>query len=147
MAAGNALRPLFARAPTGTYRFCEVIVVVFILLATVHTVLLRQLGGPALTTEDALFLSQTLMGHRAWLTMALGLFYAYCRVTAKDCSQLLTVSCVLAWFIFIEDTLALDNVLFVPEMLSGQLTQFSRPFLLVALTYMAVESRRRRSHG
>jgi hypothetical protein len=60
---------------------------------------------------------------------------------------LLTVSCVLAWFIFIEDTLALDNVLFVPEMLSGQLTQFSRPFLLVALTYMAVESRRRRSHG
>ena len=53
----------------------------------------------------------------------------------------------LAWFIFIEDTLALDNVLFVPEMLSGQLTQFSRPFLLVALTYMAVESRRRRSDG
>ena len=134
-------------APTGTYRFCEVIVVVFILLATIHTLLLRQLGGPALTSEDALFLSQTLMGHRAWLTMALGLFYGYCRITAKDCSQLLTVSCVLAWFIFIEDTLALDNVLFVPEMLSGQLTQFSRPFLLVALTYMAVESRRRRSHG
>ena len=79
--------------------------------------------------------------------MALGLFYAYCRITAKDCSQLLTVSCVLTWFIFIEDTLALDNVLFVPEMLSGQLTQFSRPFLLVALTYMAVESRRRRSDG
>ena len=79
--------------------------------------------------------------------MALGLFYAYCRITAQDCAPLLTVSCVLAWFIFIEDTLALDNVLFVPEMLSGQLTQFSRPFLLVALTYMAVESRRRRSHG
>ena len=53
----------------------------------------------------------------------------------------------MAWFTSIEDTMALDNVLIVAEMLSGQLTQFSRPFLLVALTYMAVESRRRRSDG
>ena len=43
------------------YRVCEVAVFVFISLATYHAFLLRQLGGPVMTTPDALLLAQTLM--------------------------------------------------------------------------------------
>ena len=45
-------------------------------------------------------------------------------------------------YVGLEDSLALDNVLFVPELITGKATQFTRPFFLVAITYMAVESRR-----
>ena len=126
------------------YRVCEGAVFVFISLATYHAFLLRQLGGPVMTTPDALLLAQTLMDYRVLLILGLALPYLYLRFSGKDYSQLLVVSCTLAWFTFIEDTLALDNVLFVPELITGKLTQFSRPIFLIALAYMAVDSRRRR---
>ncbi|MCH1601422.1 MAG: hypothetical protein L7S57_01120 [Luminiphilus sp.] len=127
------------------YRVCEAAVFVFICLATYHAILLHQLGGPVMTTPDALALGRTLMDYRVLLIVGLALPYLYMRATGKDYSTLLTVSCTLAWFTFLEDTLALDNVLFVPELITGKLTQFSRPIFLIALAYMTVEARRRRS--
>ena len=126
------------------YRFCEAAVFIFISLATYHAILLHQLGGPVMTTPDALALGRTLMDYRVLLIVGLALPYLYLRATGKDYSTLLTVGCTLAWFTFLEDTLALDNVLFVPELITGKLTQFSRPIFLIALAYMTVDARRRR---
>ena len=97
-----------------------------------------------MTTPDALALGRTLMDYRVLLIVGLALPYLYMRAAGKDYSKLLTVSCTLAWFTFLEDTLALDNVLFVPELLTGKLTQFSRPVFLIALTFITVEARRMR---
>lgn len=127
-----------------TYRFCEAAVLIFICLATYHAILLHHLGGPVMTTPDALVLGRTLMDHRVILIVGLALPYLYMRTTGKDYSTLLVVGCTLAWFTFLEDTLALDNVLFVPELITGKLTQFSRPVFLIALAYMTVDARRRR---
>ena len=126
------------------YRLCEVAVGLFVSLATYHAILLHQLGGPVMTTPDAILLGRTLMDYRVLLIVGFALPYLYMRATGKDYSTLLTVGCTLAWFTFLEDTLALDNVLFVPELVTGKLTQFSRPVFLIALTFMTVEARRAR---
>ena len=124
------------------YRFCEAFIFVFFALALTHTVLLNQLGGPVLKTPDAIFLSQTLMDYRSVMMLGLGSLYIFFRVTGRNVSPMLVIGATLAWLTFLEDTFALDNVLFVPELITGKATQFSRPFFLVAITYMAVESRR-----
>jgi hypothetical protein len=95
-------------------------------------------------TPDAMLLGRTLMDYRVLLIIGFTLAYLYFRATGKDYSQLLVAGCTLAWFTFLEDTLALDNVLFVPELVTGKLTQFSRPVFLIALTFMTVEARRAR---
>ena len=127
------------------YRLCEVAVGLFVSLATYHAILLHRLGGPVMMTPDAMLLGRTLMDYRVLLIIGFTLPYLYFRATGKDYSQLLVAGCTLAWFTFLEDTLALDNVLFVPELITGKLTQFSRPIFLIALAYMTVEARRRRS--
>lgn len=127
------------------YLFCELAALSFVALTITHTLALQSLGGPALETEDALFLSQGLTGHRAWITLGLSALYLYLRFGSRDCSQVLTISCTLAWFMFLEDSLAMDNVLFIPELATGKLTQFSRPLFLLVITYMTVESRNKRA--
>ena len=126
------------------YRLCEVAVALFVSLATYHAILLHQLGGPVMMTPDAMLLGRTLMDYRVLLIVGFALPYLYMRATGKDYSTLLTVGCTLAWFTFLEDILALDNVLFVPELITGKLTQFSRPVFLIALAYMTVDARRRK---
>ena len=126
------------------YRLCEVAVGLFVSLATYHAILLHRLGGPVMMTPDAMLLGRTLMDYRVLLIIGFTLPYLYFRATGKDYSTLLTVGCTLAWFTFLEDTLALDNVLFVPDLITGKLTQFSRPVFLIALAYMTVDARRRR---
>ena len=126
------------------YRLCEVAVALFVSLATYHAILLHRLGGPVMMTPDAMLLGRTLMDYRVLLIVGFALPYLYMRATGKDYSTLLTVGCTLAWFTFLEDTLALDNVLFVPELITGKLTQFSRPVFLIALAYMTVDARRRK---
>jgi len=126
------------------YLFCEVAALLFVVLTITHTLALQSLGGPVLETKDALFLSQGLTGHRAWVTLALSTLYLYLRLGGHDCSQVLAIACTLAWFMFLEDSLAMDNVLFMPELTTGKLTQFSRPVFLLVITYMAVESRNKR---
>lgn len=126
------------------YRLCEVAVGLFVSLATYHAILLHRLGGPVMMTPDAMLLGRTLMDYRVLLIIGFTLPYLYFRATGKDYSQLLVAGCTLAWFTFLEDTLALDNVLFVPELVTGKLTQFSRPVFLIALAYMTVDARRRK---
>ena len=126
------------------YRLCEVAVGLFVSLATYHAILLHRMGGPVMMTPDAMLLGRTLMDYRVLLIIGFTLPYLYFRATGKDYSQLLVAGCTLAWFTFLEDTLALDNVLFVPELVTGKLTQFSRPVFLIALTFMTVEARRAR---
>ena len=126
------------------YRLCEVAVGLFVSLATYHAILLHRLGGPVMMTPDAMLLGRTLMDYRVLLIIGFTLPYLYFRATGKDYSQLLVAGCTLAWFTFLEDTLALDNVLFVPELITGKLTQFSRPVFLIALAYMTVDARRRK---
>ena len=125
-----------------SYRICEVVVYLFLALAVGHAVLLHQLGGPALNTPDAIFLSQTLMDYRSIMMLGLGSLYVFLKITGRDVSPMLVIGATLAWLTFLEDSLALDNVLFVPELITGKATQFTRPFFLIAITYMAVESRR-----
>ena len=124
------------------YRFCEAFIFIFFALALTHTVLLNQLGGPVLKTPDAIFLSQTLMDYRSIIMLGLGSLYVFLKITGRDVSPMLVIGATLAWVTFLEDSLALDNVLFVPELITGKATQFTRPFFLVAITYMAIESRR-----
>ena len=126
------------------YRLCEVAVALFVSLATYHAILLHQLGGPVMTTPGAILLGRTLMDCRVLLIVGFALPYLYMRATGKDYSTLLTVGCTLAWFTFLEDTLALDNVISVPELISGKLTQYSRRVFLSARAYMTVDARRRR---
>jgi hypothetical protein len=82
------------------------------------------------------------MDYRSVLMIGLGGLYAFLKITARDVSPMLVIGATLAWLTFLEDTLALDNVLFVPELITGKVTQFTRPLFLLAITYMAVESRR-----
>ena len=124
------------------YRLCEFAVGLFVSLATYHAILLHRLGGPVMMTPDAMLLGRTLMDYRVLLIIGFTLPYLYFRATGKDYSQLLVAGCTLAWFTFLEDTLALDNVLFVPELVTGKLTQFSRPVFRIALMFMTVEARR-----
>ena len=125
-----------------SYRICEVVVYLFLALAVSHAVLLHRLGGPVLDTPDAIFLSQTLMDYRSIIMLGLGSLYVFFKITGRDVSPMLVIGATLAWVTFLEDSLALDNVLFVPELITGKATQFTRPFFLVAITYMAIESRR-----
>ena len=55
---------------------------------------------------------------------------------------MVTISALLAWVMFLEDILALDNAFFVPELTLAKIIQFTRPLFILALTYMAVEAQR-----
>lgn len=129
------------------YRICEAAVSVFVALAACHVLLLHHMGGPVLQTPDAILLSQTLVDYRIFLILGFTFTYFYLKIAGKDVSRLLIIACTLAWFSFFEDMLAMSNVLFVPELFVGKLAQFSRPVFLVALTYMAIESRRSLAHA
>ena len=42
----------------------------------------------------------------------------------------------------LEDLLVLENAFFVPELALAKVVQFTRPFVILALTFMAIEAQR-----
>jgi len=64
------------------------------------------------------------------------------RVTGKQIHTVVTISAVLAWVMFLEDLLALENAFFVPELTLAKIVQFTRPLFILGLTYMAVDAQR-----
>ena len=59
------------------YRLCEFAVGLFVSLATYHAILLHRLGGPVMTTPDAMLLGRTLMDYRVLLIVGFTLPYLY----------------------------------------------------------------------
>ena len=63
-------------------------------------------------------------------------------MTGKQVHTVVTISAVLAWVMFLEDLLALENAFFVPELTLAKIVQFTRPLFILGLTYMAVDAQR-----
>jgi hypothetical protein len=53
-----------------------------------------------------------------------------------------TISAALAWVMFLEDLIALENAFFVPELTLAKIVQFTRPLFILGLTFMAVDAQR-----
>ena len=62
------------------------------------------------------------MDYRSIIMLGLGSLYVFLKITGRDVSPMLVIGATLAWVTFLEDSLALDNVLFVPELITGKAT-------------------------
>jgi hypothetical protein len=63
-------------------------------------------------------------------------------VTGKQVHTVVTISAALAWVMFLEDLIALENAFFVPELTLAKIVQFTRPLFILGLTFMAVDAQR-----
>ncbi|MDG1034405.1 MAG: hypothetical protein P8O92_09190 [Luminiphilus sp.] len=122
------------------YMLCELIVFSFALAVIVHTVTVARLGGSLLTSDDAVALTQELILYRAALTGFLLLLYVSYRILKKNTTLVLKVIALISWVAFIEDLIAMDDVFFTPELITGQITQILRPVYLMAILFMVFRS-------
>jgi hypothetical protein len=66
----------------------------------------------------------------------------------RPVAKVLAIVAVISWIAFIEDYLALDNIFYVADSITGLTIQTLRPLYLVSIVYMSVEAFRRESrHG
>lgn len=103
---------------------------------------MNAIGGIPSDSQDAVYLARSLVDYRAGFIVCLAGLYVFLRVTKRQVHTMITISALLAWVMFLEDILALDNAFFVPELVLGKIIQFTRPLFILALTYMAVEAQR-----
>lgn len=132
------------------YNIAELIVGVFCACVFLHTFTVVEMGGAEAITSsaDAYQMAQDLVYYRAAFTGSLLGLYIFFRFTKRPVAKVLTIVALISWVAFIEDYLALDNIFYLAESLTGKATQILRPVYLVAIVYMAVEAYRRESnHG
>ena len=103
---------------------------------------MNGIGGIPSDSQDAVYLGRSLVDYRAGFIICLVSVYVFLRVTKRQVHTMVTISALLAWVMFLEDILALDNAFFIPELELEKIIQFSRPLFILALTYMAVEAQR-----
>jgi hypothetical protein len=118
------------------YMLCELIVFLFASSVIFHTVTVAQLGGALLTSNDAVKLTQELILYRGALTGFLLLLYVSCRVLKNNTTLVLKVIALISWVAFIEDVIAMDDVFFTPQLITGRITQILRPVYLMAILFM-----------
>ena len=130
---------------TNAYRVAELIVFAFAASVLVHTLTVIDMGGAeAITTSPVAYqMAQDLVYYRATITGALIIFYTYLRFTQRPVGNVLAIVAVISWIAFIEDYIALDNIFFLAESLTGKAVQGLRPIYLMTIVFMAVDAYRR----
>ncbi len=88
-------------------------------------------------SPSAAILSQDLNTIRIWIVVTGLSVYSWRAASGQSLKLTLGVLTVVAWIMFFEDYLILDNVLFVAEHPIATAVQLSRPAFLVAVTYVA----------
>ena len=124
------------------YKLCEAIVFIFLGYYAAFAMQMNAIGGIPSDSQDAVYLARSLVDYRAGFIICLASLYVFLRVTKRQVHTMVTISALLAWVMFLEDILALDNAFFVPELTLAKIIQFTRPFFILALTYMAVDTQR-----
>ena len=124
------------------YKLCEAIVFIFLGYYAAFAMQMNGIGGIPSDSQDAVYLARSLVDYRAGFIVCLISLYVFLRVTKRQVHTMVTISALLAWVMFLEDILALDNAFFIPELELAKIIQFSRPLFILALTYMAVEAQR-----
>jgi len=124
------------------YKLCEAIVFIFLGYYAAFALQMNAIGGIPSDSQDAVYLARSLVDYRAGFIVCLASLYVFLRVTKRQVHTMVTISALLAWVMFLEDILALDNAFFVPELALAKIIQVTRPLFILALTYMAVEAQR-----
>ncbi|EHQ58654.1 hypothetical protein OMB55_00024020 [gamma proteobacterium HIMB55] len=124
------------------YKLCEAIVFTFLGYYAAFALQMNAIGVLPSDSQDAVYLARSLVDYRAGFIVCLASLYVFLRVTKRQVHTMVTISALLAWVMFLEDILALDNAFFVPELTLAKIIQFTRPLFILALTYMAVDAQR-----
>jgi hypothetical protein len=103
---------------------------------------MNAIGGIPSESADAVYLARSLVDYRTIFIVCLASWYVFLRVTERKIHTVVAISAVLAWVMFLEDLIALENAFFVPELALGKVVQFTRPLFILGLTYMAVDAQR-----
>ena len=127
------------------YKLCEVIVFIFLGYYAAFAMQMHATGGISSDSQDAVYLARSLVDYRAGFILCLASLYVFLRMAKRQVYTMVTISALLAWVMFLEDILALDNAFFVPELALAKIIQFTRPVFILALTYMAVEAQRNKA--
>ena len=124
------------------YKFCEAIVFVFLGYYAAFSLQMNAIGGIPSESPDAVFLARSVVDYRTLFIVCLASLYVFLRVTGRQIHTTICISALLAWVMFLEDLLALENAFFVPELALAKVVQITRPLFILALTYMAIEAQR-----
>jgi hypothetical protein len=124
------------------YKLCEAVVFIFLGYYAAFALQMNAIGGIPSESADAVFLARSLVDYRTIFIVCLASWYVFFRVTGKQVHTVVTISAALAWVMFLEDLIALENAFFVPELTLAKIVQFTRPLFILGLTFMAVDAQR-----
>jgi hypothetical protein len=122
---------------------CDLLVSLFALMVILHAILVALYGDPQPAVTDAGYLIREMTSFRAGFTSLLLSVYLWFRLTNKKTALLLKSIALVSWVSFLEDFMLLENIFYMPELLSGKLVQFLRPIYLITIVYMVIEAHRR----
>jgi len=121
----------------------ELLVGLFAFMVVLHTILVALFGDLQPAVTDAGYLIREMISFRAGFTGLLLSVYLWFRLTNKKTALLLKSIALVSWVSFLEDFMLLENIFYMPELLSGKLVQFLRPIYLITIVYMVIEADRR----
>jgi hypothetical protein len=121
----------------------ELLIGFFAVVVVLHTILVALFGDLQPAVTDAGYLIREMISFRAGFTSLLLSVYLWFRLTNKKTALLLKSIALVSWVSFLEDFMLLENIFYMPELLSGKLVQFLRPIYLITIVYMVIEADRR----
>ena len=121
----------------------ELLIGFFAVVVVLHTILVALFGDLQPAVTDAGYLIREMISFRAGFTSLLLSVYLWFRLTNKKTALLLKSIALVSWVSFLEDFMLLENIFYMPELLSGKLVQFLRPIYLITIVYMVIEAHRR----
>ncbi|MDA7591971.1 hypothetical protein OAX30_01780 [Pseudomonadales bacterium] len=121
----------------------ELLIGFFAVMVVLHTILVALFGDLQPAVTDAGYLIREMISFRAGFTSLLLSVYFWFRLTNKKTALLLKSIALVSWVSFLEDFMLLENIFYMPELLSGKLVQFLRPIYLITIVYMVIEADRR----
>lgn len=121
----------------------ELLIGFFAVMVVLHTILVALFGDLQPAVTDAGYLIREMISFRAGFTSLLLSVYLWFRLTNKKTALLLKSIALVSWVSFLEDIMLLENIFYMPELLSGKLVQFLRPIYLITIVYMVIEADRR----
>jgi hypothetical protein len=121
----------------------ELLIGFFAVAVVLHTILVALFGDLQPAVTDAGYLIREMISFRAGFTSLLLSVYLWFRLTNKKTALLLKSIALVSWVSFLEDFMLLENIFYMPELLSGKLVQFLRPISLITIVYMVIEADRR----
>ena len=110
------------------YIFPSLVIALFTLLLTSETFEPRS--------ASASILSQDLSTIRIWIVVTGLSVYSWRAANGQSLKLTVAVLTAVAWIMFFEDYLVLDNVLFVAQHPLATAVQVTRPVFLLAVTYV-----------